>query len=78
MGSQIVRQDLATEHQQQFIMFCFPMKVTRVTSFAYMHLCCQSDVSAKEYSNYHITTLISHTSKVMLKILQTRLQQYMN
>ena len=49
MGSQIVRQDLATEHQQQFIMFCFPMKVTRVTSFAYMHLCCQSDVSAFEY-----------------------------
>ena len=26
----------------------------------------------------HITTLISHTSKVMLKILQARLQQYMN
>ena len=26
----------------------------------------------------HITTLISHTSKVMLKILQARLQQFMN
>ena len=34
--------------------------------------------SAKECSNYHTTTLISHASKVMLKILQTRLQQYMN
>ena len=34
--------------------------------------------NAKECSNYHTSTLISHTSKVMLKILQTRLQQYMN
>ena len=29
-------------------------------------------------SNYHIIALISHASKVMLKILQARLQQYMN
>ena len=28
--------------------------------------------------NYHTVALISHASKVMLKILQTRLQQYMN
>ena len=34
--------------------------------------------NAKECSNYCPITLISHTSKVMLKILQTRLQQYMN
>ena len=33
---------------------------------------------AKECSNYHTITLISHTSKVMLKILQARLQQYVN
>ena len=32
--------------------------------------------NAKEYSNYHTIALISHTSKVMLKILQTRIQQY--
>ena len=32
----------------------------------------------KEYSNYHTIALISHTSKVMLKIFQARLQQYMN
>ena len=32
----------------------------------------------KEWSNYHTIALISHTSKVMLKILQARLQQYMN
>ena len=31
-----------------------------------------------ECSNYCTTALISHTSKAMLKILQTRLQQYMN
>ena len=34
--------------------------------------------SAKESSNYHTIALISHTSKVMLKILQARLQQYVN
>ena len=34
--------------------------------------------NAKEYSNYHTIALISHVSKVMLKILQARLQQYMN
>ena len=32
----------------------------------------------KEHSNYHTIALISHSSKVMLKILQARLQQYMN
>ena len=32
----------------------------------------------KECSNYHTIALISHTSKVMLKILQARFQQYMN
>ena len=34
--------------------------------------------SAKECSNYRTIALISHASKVMLKILQARLQQYMN
>ena len=34
--------------------------------------------NAKEGSNYHTIALISHTSKVMLKILQVRLQQYVN
>ena len=33
---------------------------------------------AKECSNYHIIGLISHAIKVMLKILQARLQQYVN
>jgi len=34
--------------------------------------------NAKEYSNYCTIALISHNSKVMLKILQVRLQQYVN
>ena len=33
---------------------------------------------AKECSNHHTTALISQDSKVMLKILQARLQEYMN
>ena len=34
--------------------------------------------NSKECSNYHTIALISHASKVTLKILQARLQQYMN
>jgi len=34
--------------------------------------------NVKECSNYRTIALISHASKVMLKILQARLQQYMN
>ena len=34
--------------------------------------------NAKECSNYHTIALILHTSKVMLKILEARLQQYVN
>ena len=35
-------------------------------------------VNAKECATYRTVALISHTSKVMLKILQARLQQYVN
>ena len=38
----------------------------------------QKKGNAKECSNYCTIALISHTSKVMLKILQARLQQYVN
>ena len=34
--------------------------------------------NAKECANYHTIELISHASKVMLKVLQARLQQYVN
>ena len=36
------------------------------------------EINAKECSNYHTIAPISHASKVMLKILQARLQQYTN
>ena len=38
----------------------------------------QFSLNIKECSNYCTIALISHTGKVMLKILQARLQQYMN
>ena len=38
----------------------------------------ESKGNAKECTNYRTIALISHASKVMLKILQTRLQQYVN
>ena len=34
--------------------------------------------NAKECSNYHTIALISHATKVMPKIIQTRLQEYVN
>ena len=34
--------------------------------------------NARECSNYHTIALISHSTKVILKILQARFQQYMN
>ena len=40
--------------------------------------CCPKKGNAKKSSNYHTIALISHASKVMLKILQARLQQYVN
>ena len=42
------------------------------------NICYQLKGHAKECSNYHATVFISHTSKVMFKIFQARLQQYMN
>ena len=38
----------------------------------------QRNAMPKKCSNYHTIALISHASKVMLKILQVRLQQYVN
>ena len=45
--------------------------------YIYIYMVIQKG-NAKECSNYCTITLISHTSKVMLKIPQARLQQYMN
>ena len=38
----------------------------------------QKEGSAKEWSNYCTTAVVSHASKIMLKILQGRLQEYVN
>ena len=46
--------------------------------FSFQSHCLPLEVNAKECSNYRTIALISHTSKVMLKILQGRLQQYVN
>ena len=42
------------------------------------HLCSIIANNAKEWSNDHTTVLISHASKVMLKIIQAKLQEYVN
>ena len=41
-------------------------------------VCFHSNPKEGQCSNYHTIALISHASKVMLKILQARLQQYVN
>ena len=50
-----------------------PMKIIYIHTYIYIYICMY-----KECSDYCTITLISHASKVMLKILQARLQQYMN
>ena len=44
----------------------------------WLHFLYQKKSNAKKCSNYCTTVLISHASKVMLKILQARLQRYEN
>ena len=56
---------------------CLLMKVKVESEKAGLKLNIQK-TNAKECSNYQTIALISHNSKVMLKILQARLQQYMN
>ena len=46
--------------------------------FSFQPHCLPLEVNAKECSNYHTITFISHASKEMLKILEARLQQYVN
>ena len=52
-----------------------PLKITKHAS---VFIPIPKKGNAKECSNYHTIALISHASKVMLKILQVRLQQYVN
>ena len=50
---------------------------TRLENVSLVFIPKPKEDNAKECSNYRTTVLISHASKVMLKILQARLQQYM-
>ena len=56
---------------------------SHLLTFQHAALCASSELTSlysnlKECSNYHTIALITHASKVMLKILQARLQQYLN
>ena len=57
--------------------YYLPAYLTYMQSISWETLDWKKD-NAKECSNYHTIALISHASKVMLKILQARLQQYVN
>ena len=50
--------------------------VTRLKKFTFHSN--PKEGNAQQWSNYHTVAFISHNSKVMLKILQARLQQYLN
>ena len=55
-----------------------PIHLTKPIESPYDIIHCPKKGNAKECSNYSTIALISHASKVMLKILQARLQQYVN
>ena len=59
-------------------LLCVKCSVELLASNNYSILPNPKKGNAKEYSNYLTIALISHASKVTLKILQVRLQQYMN
>ena len=56
-------------------MYIYVCIYTYIISNHHIYLCKDN---AKECSNYRTFALISHASKVVLKILQARLQQYVN
>ena len=64
------------DHKQGWVLknLCFQIVVLEKT----LKIPIPKKGNAKECSNYHKITLISHPSKVMLKILQARFQQYTN
>ena len=57
---------------------CYTQYASKFGKFSSGHRTIPKKSNAKECSNYRTVALISHTSKVMLKILQARLQHYMN
>ena len=76
---------LPCKHNMLSISLCFPSFTTDRQNCIYLKCTVSLDWdtipkkgNAKECSNYRTIELISHTSKVILKILQARLQQYVN
>jgi hypothetical protein len=69
---------------QVLLLKCFTQYASKFGKFSSGHrtgkgqFSFQSQRKANECSNYCTIALISHANKVMLKILQTRLQQYLN
>ena len=59
-------------------LFCWEVALTYLATKIHQTQAIPKKGSAKECSNYCTIALISHASKVMLKILQARLQQYVN
>ena len=59
-------------------LFCWEVVLPYLATKIHKNQAIPKKGSAKECSNYCITALISHTSKVMLKIFPCRLQQYVN
>ena len=72
-GLKRVRHDLATKQQQQQM-----EEATLDLKNIKTEIKSILEGNAKEWSNYRTIAPISHASKVMLKIRQARLQQYMN
>ena len=62
----------------QYVSKCGKLSSGYGTGKGWLSFQSQRKANAKECSNYCTITLISHASKVMLKILQARLQQYVN
>ena len=75
---------MSLRHQSDFtsLFYAFYLLYLRYKYIRYLlylrYIFFPKERHAKKCSNYHTIALISHASKVMLKIFQARLQQYMN
>ena len=58
--------------------FTFTKRLFSFSSLSAIRVVSSAYLSAKECSNHHTIALISHTGKVMLKILQAKFQQYVD
>ena len=70
------RSDCGSDHELFIEKFRLKLKKVGKTTRPFISI--PKKGNAKECTNYHTIALISHTNKVMLKILQARLQQYTN